>query len=242
MTRTAQPDIPFLSSAPKSLLNQRQAKLNEKWTSQSMVRGEHPCRKIVFTIRSHDQGWGGNYANRGTFQGSSTWFDVGLERFELRNDESTTTPTDNEAQASESAQQSVVVAAQGTRIPGEHNLRDDSEYFLRTIDPPTKLHGPSESREIQHPVFTSKQPLQMNKSATSATAEYIITWAADDDINPESEEGKALEEAGRGRATGNGEFVRNLRLGDIITVWARARYPGWTNTVEHVKIDVYWAT
>ena len=38
------------------------------------------CRKIVFTIRSHDQGWGGSAADKGTYRGSFTWFDVGLER------------------------------------------------------------------------------------------------------------------------------------------------------------------
>jgi len=43
---------------------------------------EHPARKIVFTLRSHDQGWGGDHADHGTYHGSWTWFDVGLERFD----------------------------------------------------------------------------------------------------------------------------------------------------------------
>ncbi|PLB44735.1 hypothetical protein P170DRAFT_439986 [Aspergillus steynii IBT 23096] len=37
----------------------------------------HPCRKIIFFVRSHDQGWGGGRrADRSPFQGSNTWFDV----------------------------------------------------------------------------------------------------------------------------------------------------------------------
>ena len=41
----------------------------------------HPCRRIVFTIRSHDQGWGGDPGDAGTYNGSWTWFEVGLERW-----------------------------------------------------------------------------------------------------------------------------------------------------------------
>jgi hypothetical protein len=43
---------------------------------------EHPCRKIVFTIRSHDQGWGGENTDHGSYRSSWTWFDAGLEKFD----------------------------------------------------------------------------------------------------------------------------------------------------------------
>lgn len=55
------------------------AEVLEKWQESSKPRGEHPCRKIVFTMRSRDQGWGGG-AGRGSYENSSTWFDVGLEK------------------------------------------------------------------------------------------------------------------------------------------------------------------
>lgn len=42
----------------------------------------NPVRKIVFTIRSKDQGWGGDRASRHTFGGSWTWFEAGLEKFD----------------------------------------------------------------------------------------------------------------------------------------------------------------
>lgn len=73
--------------------------------------------------------------------------------------------------------------------------------------------------------------------------EHRVVWSYTDDI-PHStltQLGLSLEERGRGKATGNGEFVRNLKLGDIVTVWAKARFPGWVNYVENVKVDVYWA-
>lgn len=49
------------------------------WGKSSLPRGEYPCRKIVFTVKSGDQGWGGG-AGRGTYNDSFTWFDTGLER------------------------------------------------------------------------------------------------------------------------------------------------------------------
>jgi len=50
------------------------------WKKASKPRSQRPVRKIIFTIRSHDQGWGGNNGDKGTFAGSCTWFEVGLER------------------------------------------------------------------------------------------------------------------------------------------------------------------
>ncbi len=45
----------------------------------------------------------------------------------------------------------------------------------------------------------------------------------------------------RGKATGNGEFVRSLEVGDVVTLWARARFPGWFIKVKDVEIDMFWA-
>lgn len=42
----------------------------------------NPVRKIVFTIKSKDQGWGGEPGTRHTYKSSWTWFEAGLERFD----------------------------------------------------------------------------------------------------------------------------------------------------------------
>ena len=55
----------------------------------------------------------------------------------------------------------------------------------------------------------------------------------------EAVERLALE--GRGRRTGDGAFVRSLQLGDVVTVWAKARFPHWVNHVARVTVDVYFA-
>jgi hypothetical protein len=52
---------------------------------QRMSRVEQlqkPARKVVFTIKSKDQGWGGDHNDHGTYNGSWTWFDAGIERFD----------------------------------------------------------------------------------------------------------------------------------------------------------------
>jgi len=57
------------------------------WELKSKPRGgKNFCKKIVFTLQSHDQGWGGNSADRGTYNGSMTWFDVGLEKLSATKD------------------------------------------------------------------------------------------------------------------------------------------------------------
>lgn len=80
-------------------------------------------------------------------------------------------------------------------------------------------------------------------NSTSSNNESNGESSADGAAAPvfESPEVTALAEIGRGKATGDGEFVRNLKLGDIVTVWAKARFPGWVNYVDRVKVDVYWA-
>lgn len=82
--------------------------------------------------------------------------------------------------------------------------------------------------------------IQRNKHAVGELQHHHVEWAWDDNIDPESLETERLNEIGRGPGTGNGEFVRNLKFGDMITVWGHARFPGWTNSVKKVGVKVYW--
>jgi hypothetical protein len=113
---------------------------------------------------------------------------------------------------------------------------------LRTMEPPTT---PKESESgpfsFSHPLLPSTMVLQKNLTATLATKQHKITWSYDDNILPDSVDGVELEELGRGRVTAEGNFVRNMKVGDTVTVWAKARFQGWLNSVEEVKIDIYWA-
>ncbi|QSZ37091.1 hypothetical protein DSL72_009183 [Monilinia vaccinii-corymbosi] len=199
----------------------------KNWAERSQVRGEFPCKKIVFRIKSHDQGWGGVRTDKGSYRGSYTWFDVGWERTFATTDAGLLLDgpqfslNNSEAQASEMTSQIVC--------------------GLRTISPETQNNLDNPQRIFKHALNPNQKCLQKNKTATSASQEHTIVWRFSDDIHPEDPEADQLEAEGRGRETANGEFVRSLKIGDVVTIWAKARYPGWANTVEDVSMDVYWS-
>lgn len=83
--------------------------------------------------------------------------------------------------------------------------------------------------------------IQANKTAHREFVDHEVIWSWTDDIHPESPEGDRLAEIGRGKGTGTGNFVRSLKLGDVVTVWGKARFGGWRNNVESVKVEIYWA-
>lgn len=103
------------------------------------------------------------------------------------------------------------------------------------------ISNPSVPFSFHHPLLPSSLCLQKNRVSEKSTQTNIITWRCTDDIHPESQEGDELEEKGRGRKTLDGEFVRGLQPGDCVTVWAKARFPGWSCVVESIGVEVYWA-
>lgn len=219
--------------------------LLEAWSERSLPRDAHPCRKIVFHIKSHDQGWGGGHGDKGTYRGSFTWFDVGRERvkavdmdtFPLVPEDSAYTELRNRLNTSHFEQ----------RIGGE-NERQHLRWDVEAVDPLFRSPRDGESMDDymrnakqDHPFLPHDKSIQKNLTAVRETQEYEIVWRWNDDIDPNSQDAEALEGVGRGKATSNGEFVRGLELGDIVTVWARARFPGWSNNIEEARMDIYWA-
>ncbi|RYP68624.1 hypothetical protein DL769_005461 [Monosporascus sp. CRB-8-3] len=181
---------------------------------------EYPVQKVVFDIVSRDQGWGGERRSHGTYNHSFTWFDAGLERFD---------PT--------------------IKCPDDCPDRQNPDYdehniptcAIRPLWPVSVRSEPDGPARYDHELLPSPEHcIQRNKLAARPFLQHHVEWKAIDDIDPQSAAAEELEKAGRGRATGNGEFVRNLKLGDIITVWGRARFGGWTNNVERVEVKVYW--
>ncbi|KAM7220628.1 hypothetical protein V8F06_004032 [Rhypophila decipiens] len=216
----------------------------------------HPCRKIVFTILSHDQGWG-NPGGEGLYTDSWTWFEVGLERC-------------NKTETSD---------GKGTFSP----VFDLAS--LATLNPPVTTDGEESSFDFPL-LPREDCKIQSNRTVNHEAKEHCVVWSHTDDVRlptpdtAENEDGEATEsgsivknfgssgsgsngesftdgdagaeafetaevqalaDVGRGIATGDGEFVRKLKVGDIVTVWAKARFPGWVNYVDRVKVDVYWA-
>ncbi|KAL1894903.1 hypothetical protein Sste5346_005590 [Sporothrix stenoceras] len=235
---------------------------------------EHPCRKIVFTLISHDQGWANNQRDRGSFKGSYSWFDVGLERYGVPGDKKDETKKEKDEETEPKDQKPEFNA-----VPPAASLYTLRPDVVEATEQSPTFHGqPTSSSMTQEPkryqfsfpLLPGVDRLQSNRVATSAWTEYNIVWSWTDrkedwdektsvETAPEAEhasstdatygggEGEAeaevhpLEKIGRGAETGNGEFVRNLRVGDVVTLWAKARFPGWVNMVQRAEIDVYWA-
>lgn len=214
----------------------------------------HPCRRIVFTIRSQDQGWGGDYEHQGTYHGSWTWFEAGLQRWCLKEPETTTPATEPQAETAADAETTPTtqdpLEASPENTPNHtppkpsFTLRD-----LATITPPvvhpsaTPALGDPALLEFQHGLLPDDRfRIQSNKTAARELLEHQVIWSHTDNTPATDEVAvEKLTRAGRGGGTADGSFVRDLRLGDVVTVWGMARFPGWVNYVDMIKMDVYWA-
>ncbi|KAL2016175.1 hypothetical protein VTK56DRAFT_4093 [Thermocarpiscus australiensis] len=197
----------------------------QRLTASSTPMLAHPCRRIAFTIRSRDQGWGGLPADRHTYNGSWTWFEVGLERWCKSSTADTGADTAGQ-QKQQHEQPSLTLENLCTLLPELEWLPASGEYLF------------------VHPLLPREDlKIQCNATSMSTLQEHRVVWSYNDDIDPERdvEAAARLARQGRGKATGNGKFVRDLKLGDVITVWAKARFPLWVNYVESVKVDVYFA-
>ncbi len=220
----------------------------------------HPCRKIVFTIVSRDQGWADNTRAKGSYKGSYSWFDVGLERYGPVSSGAEGVPGPNEA--GEDAPPPVTLR---TICPGVVEIPPEPSPPAAPPVPPVPLSGPSRrypartassaAYKFDIPLLPGPDVLQFNRLATRQFTEHVVTWSWTDDTpaptpapaeggDPAATDGDSphpLEEDGRGVATGDGAFVRSLRVGDVVTVWAKTRFSGWCNVVSRVRVDVYWA-
>ncbi|ORY67256.1 uncharacterized protein BCR38DRAFT_426502 [Pseudomassariella vexata] len=194
---------------------------------------EHPCRKIEFNIVSHDQGWGGIKADHGTFHGSWTWFEAGIERFDA-NAECAGDCLD----CQQSSEKGVDLPTCSIR-PVWPRIIKDSQVTV-PMNNANGNAGDEDSGPITryhhelHP--TADHKIQCNKVATHDVQHHHVEWRFDDDLSPEE-----LVQVGRGSGTGDGKFVRSLKLGDIVTIWGHARFSGWCNHIEKVEVKTYWA-
>jgi hypothetical protein len=206
----------------------------QQWIGGPTDTLKHPCRKIVFTFRSRDQGWGGHPQDRGSYRGSWTWFEAGKERF----DKNATRPEDSPEKKASFQDTAAGEAGSSSALDpsGEMPTPYLPVYAARSIEPALEP-GQEAFHHDLHP--SPRLTIQKNRAATRELATHQIVWSwkdTGDRLSPER-----LSELGRGPETGNGDFVRNLTLGDVVTVWAKARFAGWANHVDCVKLDIYWA-
>ncbi|KAI4864345.1 hypothetical protein F4820DRAFT_423676 [Hypoxylon rubiginosum] len=223
----ASEDIWRVESEPKQLEQEYPPPELEKLVDPPMSTLENPFRRVVFDIVSRDQGWSGHHTDHGTYRSSFTWFDAGLERFDMNNNCSSTCPDQLNKGSSESS----------SSIP---------TCAIRPVWPSVvPSDGGAPGMRYHHETLPNEDHLiQRNKHAEKSWHHHHVEWSWDDNVDPSETDSPAvreLENAGRGMGTGNGEFVRNLKYGDMITVWGRARFLGWSNNIQRVEVKVYWA-
>ncbi|KAI1460149.1 hypothetical protein F4805DRAFT_418303 [Annulohypoxylon moriforme] len=218
------PDLWRVESAPKQLKKEYAESDLKELIGGPLSALEHPFRKVVFDIVSCDQGWSSDNIHHGQYAGSYTWFDAGLERFDQENECIPECPDRLGSEDSKKASNIPTCAIRpiwpiiesdqvdGTTTAYHHELLPDENHMI-----------------------------QRNKHAVGDFQNHHVEWSWDDDVDPNSLASQTLGEAGRGTGTGNGAFLRNLKLGDMITIWGRARFPGWTNNIQRVEVKVYWA-
>lgn len=252
-----------VSPEPLSSDGEYPASQFQDWIGSPVDTIQRPCRKIVFTITSHDQGWAHNARNdRGSYRGSWTWFEAGLERLD-RHAQGPKDSAEKEAgrshdSAAQDADAGPSVPVPVPATPPAAATAGESDATAATITPPAEeeeLPNPylplyalrsiypvveTDASALHHDLHPSPQyTIQRNKTAIREPTTHQIVWHWKDDANPLTAE--QLEEVGRGRETGTGAFVRDLKLGDVVTVWAKSRFGAWANHVESVRLDIYWA-
>ncbi len=183
-----------------------------------------PCRRIVFTIKSSDQGWGGDPTDHDTYNHSWTWFEAGLERW--------CKPAPAETPDA------------GGQSPEQHPRPSLQLEDLCTVYPEVELRPETGEHAFKYSLFPNEHlRVQCNVTAQREPQVHRVVWSYTDGIDParDVEAAERLKAQGRGPATGDGKFVRDLKLGDVVTLWAKARFPQWSNYVESATIDVYYA-
>ena len=254
----------------------------------------HPARKIVFTIRSHDQGWSGE-ESKGTYRNSYTWFDAQIDKqfrpmpgegrlsdvpWELsstrfleewprhkhqidereRREEQGEAEGDAEGEEGQASTQTPGLETRPEPANDPHNTPYDAPDRAQTEDETQGELLQSASSDSLPQVSRSQNPeaaqprlfshhylerhryeVQHNVQARPETTEHRVEWRWTDNTPSEGPGADALEAAGRGRSTGDGRFVRELRLGDCVSLWAKARHPAWRNHVQGAEVEVYFA-
>ncbi|KAI9843041.1 MAG: hypothetical protein M1837_006672 [Sclerophora amabilis] len=202
-------------------------------------RGEHPCRKIVFELASHDQGFGGSREDKGAYSHSWTWFDAAVaapdRNLPVRAHSTTTGPTlpasaGSSTTNTSSTDSDIDIDSDFDSDQADEDRQEEEGKADEKPPPPKK-----------HPFLPPSTLVQSNAVAERETKRHTVTWSWDDDSKADSLTADEAESSGRGRDTVNGRFVRELKIGDSVELWARARFPAWSNHVEEASVRVYWA-
>ena len=192
-----------------------------------------PVRQVVWTLRSHDQGWSGEAREtHGTYRSSYTWFEADVHRCRFR--------TGAENDGPPRCPHAFMTA--WLEHDSHHDTDEDLAAFQHNWSCPGR--GRPYFERVQAPVWPKAEGLkpeyhvQHNVQSKKQATEHHIVWSAWDGLD--SVDSEALQASGRGPATGDGTFVRCLEWGDFVTLRARAQYPAWVNYVDEAEVAIYF--
>jgi hypothetical protein len=103
---------------------------------------------------------------------------------------------------------------------------------------------PVEPYELNHELHPSKQhTVQINKKAVGSPSKHRVEWSylGASGSGGSDPNASGLRETGTITPAAGAKFVRALRLGDVVTLWAHARFGSWRNKVHSARVDIYWA-
>ncbi|KAH6604446.1 hypothetical protein Trco_007892 [Trichoderma cornu-damae] len=206
-------DQPYTTAlpTPRPLGETLDASFFAKSVKYPTPRLARPVRKIVFTFKSQDQGWASDPGDAESPY-SKSW-----TWFEAGLEKFDASCANDES------------------LPSVSSLRPVHPQIHQTSSDPV---GYNYTHQLLH---SPEWEIKRNMTAFGKWQLHVVTWSYLDDIAPDSEGGQALEAKGRGRGTGDGKFVRQLQVGDVVTVWGKARFGAWVNHIESVRIYVFWA-
>ena len=179
---------------------------------------EGHVKMVVFTARSHDQGWSDNRGDWGTYKNSYTWFEVAIKRAKSMESES--------AEASTTARQDVAAGEN----PDKDNDEDETEtvakrHLFTNVHCAARdtIHTITWSADLDATSITSNNPQPTEQHEQQQDAK------TDTQPMPYTDEDRLEIQA----------WLKQIRPGDRIEILPRARFPGWTNNVAGCRVDVY---
>ena len=180
-------------------------------------RGKHPARAICFEILSREERPTDHSMARGFRSDSKTSLEASIDSIKLL-----------KAKSSPSQQPLHWTTEAATTMKNTENPLDSTQRDFQYTFQPRLI-------PITHPGLPKSIPITWNRTAQNRKC--VVTYKYDDTIPHSIEKERYLsDDNARG-------FVRSLKEGDSIVLWAKA-YEGAgpvCNVVDRVKIHVFWA-
>lgn len=181
--------------------------------SWAPYRSQNPFRKVEFRILSYDQGWHLSWSS------SPNWFEAHIKHTLLRQPDWSFLRIEVESE---------------NDIPPNGFKWTDVTFASPSYQPHVLVDTNMVTDLGHNHDFITNGALQQHR----------IVWHYLDNLNVQSDtksEVSKSQNSGSETATAAAKFVRDLKVGDTIALWAKAKQREWLNLGQYVSIVVTWA-